>query len=285
MTTKHDERDIHDMLITRDVAAFCRCDWESVSSDFDAESFVGYRGADPHDWELAFPTLTAYRDAWLEQARTVTVNGPDDLHDQLLAAQTLTRIQIDGDRALVRKTFDGTIVNGDVTDDLDWETFYFLLKQKAGWTITGFVGYLPRASSSDHDVRSRPEQPSSPIIEHESAHHRTAGPYRPVLTVRSGSIVVISGQGPLDDDGHVIGDTVEQQTIATLENCRRQLYAAGAGLDNVFKVNVYLRDLGDWPSFNEAYAAVMPDALPVRTVVEAGLLLGMRVEIEMWAAL
>ena len=95
---------------------------------------------------------------------------------------------------------------------------------------------------------------------------------------------MISGQGPLDRDGSVIGSTIDEQTRLTIDNCLKRLEAEGAGLSDVFKVNAYLADLDDWPQFNTAYAECMPQALPVRTTVGAKLLLGMKVELEMWAA-
>ena len=52
---------------------------------------------------------------------------------------------------------------------------------------------------------------------------------------------------------------------------------------DVFKVNVYLKDLEDWPRFNEVYKQYFPQPLPVRTAVGSGLLLTLLVEIEMWA--
>ena len=52
---------------------------------------------------------------------------------------------------------------------------------------------------------------------------------------------------------------------------------------DVFKVNIYFADIGDWDSFNEIYRDFMPAPLPVRTAVQAVLLPGVLVEIEMWA--
>jgi 2-iminobutanoate/2-iminopropanoate deaminase len=113
--------------------------------------------------------------------------------------------------------------------------------------------------------------------------HATAGPYSPVLEIEARRLVVISGQVAVDLSGRVLGDTIEEQTAATLGNCAEQLTSAGCSLADVFKVNVYLADLRDWERFNAAYAAVMPDPLPVRTAVQAVLLPGYLVEIEMWA--
>lgn len=118
----------------------------------------------------------------------------------------------------------------------------------------------------------------------DASQHRTAGPYSPVLGVTAGDLIVISGQGPLDDNGTVVGDDIRSQTRLTLENCSRQLATAGAGLSDVFKVNVFLSDLDEWDEFNREYIRHFAERAPVRTTVGARLLLGMKVEIEMWAA-
>jgi len=113
--------------------------------------------------------------------------------------------------------------------------------------------------------------------------HRTAGPYSPVIEVDARRLVVLSGQVAVDLDGNVVGETIEAQTRATLDNCRRQLTVAGCDFGDVFKVNVYLSDLTDWARFNAVYDQTFPRPLPVRTAVQAILMSGFRVEIEMWA--
>jgi 2-iminobutanoate/2-iminopropanoate deaminase len=113
--------------------------------------------------------------------------------------------------------------------------------------------------------------------------HVTAGPYSPVLEVDAARLVVLSGQVAVDLDGKTIGATMEEQAKAALANCERQLVSAGCGLSDVFKVNVYLSDLAEWAEFNAVYERTMPGPLPVRTAVQAILLNGFRVEIEMWA--
>jgi len=127
---------------------------------------------------------------------------------------------------------------------------------------------------------------SNPIIPVPSEQHVTAGPYTPVLKIsRDADLVLISGQAPLDLAGRVIGDTIEEQARVTLENCRKQLAAAGADFSNVFKVNVYLTDLADWPRFNVVYREIMPQPFPARTAIGCALLDEFQVEIEMWAAM
>ncbi|MDZ5696099.1 RidA family protein [Chelativorans sp. M5D2P16] len=116
-----------------------------------------------------------------------------------------------------------------------------------------------------------------------AAQHKTAGPYSPVLEVDARRLVVISGQVAVDKDGHVIGANIEEQTRTTLDNCARQLATVGCGLADVFKANIYLLNLADWDRFNMVYEAILPEPRPVRTAVQAVLLPGFLVEIEMWA--
>ncbi len=113
--------------------------------------------------------------------------------------------------------------------------------------------------------------------------HATAGPYSPVLVVDARRLVVISGQVAVDAEGAVVGASIEAQTTATLDNCRAQLASAGCDLADVFKVNIYLADLAHWARFNAVYERAMPEPRPVRTAVQAVLLPGFMVEIEMWA--
>jgi len=116
-----------------------------------------------------------------------------------------------------------------------------------------------------------------------ATQHVTAGPYSPVLQVDARHLVVISGQVAVDMEGNVVGDTIEEQAAATLRNCERQLATADCGLRDVFKVNIYLTDLGHWVRFNAVYEKIMVEPLPVRTAVQSVLLPGFLVEIEMWA--
>ncbi len=117
----------------------------------------------------------------------------------------------------------------------------------------------------------------------EASQHVTAGPYSPVLIVKADKIALISGQAPLDDDGNVVGKTIEEQTRVTLDNCLKQLQTVGCDFSDVFKVNVFLTDLEEWDRFNVVYQQYMPEPRPVRTAVQTGLLSTFKVEIEMWA--
>jgi len=117
-----------------------------------------------------------------------------------------------------------------------------------------------------------------------AVQHKTAGPYSPALIIECNELVVISGQAALNMEGDVVGKTIEEQTKVTLENCFKQLSAAGCTKEDIFKVNVYLTDMDLWARFNKVYIEHMPEPYPVRTAVCAKLLPNLLVEIEMWAA-
>ena len=59
----------------------------------------------------------------------------------------------------------------------------------------------------------------------------------------------------------------------------------GLGFDDVVKTTIFLTDMGDFATVNEAYGQYVDAAKPARsTVAVAGLPLGVAVEIEMIAA-
>lgn len=106
------------------------------------------------------------------------------------------------------------------------------------------------------------------------------GPYSQAIV--SGGFVFISGQGPLDIYGNVVGETIRDQTDQTLNNIERILAAAGCTMDDVVKVNVILQNIGHFAEFNEAYSARFRQPMPARTCF-AGVLDGILVEIDVIA--
>ena len=276
-----DRAQIWDMLVTRDIAAFIAGDWARVADDFVAERFTGTRGAaHPGDWHIAYPTIEAYRDDWLRQsAEFARVTLADETPTAFLHRATrLLEIEINGDRAIAHKKFKGRTRHADGGETrLDWRTVYHLAREDGRWRITGFVGYLPHPFPAERSGGAFTTQPEW------ASQHVTAGPYSPVLRLRAGEIVAISGQGPLDQAGRILGKDVAEQTRVTLDNCVKQLAAGGATLADVFQARVYLASMEDWPAFNAVYREYMTEPYPVRTAIEARLWGGMLVEIDMMA--
>lgn len=65
--------------------------------------------------------------------------------------------------------------------------------------------------------------------------------YSDAVSVTGGRTIYISGQVSLDHEGKVVakGD-LRGQTVQVFENLRRVLADAGAGFQNVVKVNIYV---------------------------------------------
>tara|TARA_R110000868_G_scaffold16933_4_gene75122 strand:+ start:4920 stop:5414 length:495 start_codon:yes stop_codon:yes gene_type:complete len=144
-----DRNQIWEMLVPRDIAAFVAADWSMVKDDFKADGFYAIdacKSDDPDAWKMMFPDLATYRDEWLRQAFSAQgIDYAENLFDGIFRATELSKIDITGNRALVRKHFNGTIKKADGSHDrLLWKTHYYCEKQPDGkWLITGFTGYLP----------------------------------------------------------------------------------------------------------------------------------------------
>ena len=277
-----DRRAIWDMLVERDTCAFVSQDWDQIRDDFIEDSFMGIDArslSNPDSWRLNFPDLDTYKGEWLQQARDfAATNWLSRPMEALSEATTLRDIEISGDCALAHKKFDGSLKkeNGESVN-LNWQTLYRCRKIGNAWKIAGFMGYMPHPMIAD-----KKEEPSFELPQNAS-QHVTAGPYSPVLKVNPGQIVVISGQAAINGAGKVVGTTIEEQSRLTLDNCRSQLENGNCSLSDVFKVNVYLTDLENWPRFNEVYMEYFREPRPVRTAVQAGLLSELLVEVELWA--
>ena len=103
--------------------------------------------------------------------------------------------------------------------------------------------------------------------------------------VRTGNLLFVSGQVGIREGRP--GDGIEEQTRFTMENMRDVLERAGATLEDVVKVTVFLSDMSLWPAMNEVYRQFFPNDPPARSALGVnGLALpGLLVEIECVAAL
>ncbi|TFV81175.1 RidA family protein [Blastococcus sp. CT_GayMR20] len=101
--------------------------------------------------------------------------------------------------------------------------------------------------------------------------------------VRAGDFIFVAGQGPIDPaTGAVVGATIGEQTVKTLQNLATILSAAGASLDDVVKVTAHLADLDHFRAYDDAYRPFFAEPRPVRTTVGSGLI-GILVEIDVIA--
>ena len=95
---------------------------------------------------------------------------------------------------------------------------------------------------------------------------KAIGPYSQATL--AGDLVFCSGQIGLDPaSGEFVQGGVKEQTAQVFKNLAAVLQAAGARLDAVVMVNVYLKSMNDFKDMNDVYAAVFGDHKPARATV------------------
>ncbi len=97
------------------------------------------------------------------------------------------------------------------------------------------------------------------------------GPYS--QAIRAGNFIFLSGQIPIDPKTEelVKGD-IRQQTQQVLENIKGVLESQGLGMEDVVKVNIFLKDMGNFNQMNEVYATYFSASPPARSTVEVAKL-------------
>jgi reactive intermediate/imine deaminase len=111
------------------------------------------------------------------------------------------------------------------------------------------------------------------------------GPYS--QAVRVGNTIWVSGQIPLDPaTKELVRGDIEAQTRQVFENLKIIVVAAGATLDDVVKVNIFLIDLSHFALVNKVMAEYFRAPYPARAAVGvAALPRGAQVEVECIVAL
>ena len=106
------------------------------------------------------------------------------------------------------------------------------------------------------------------------------GPYS--QAVRSGPLLFLSGQIPLDPaTGQLVEGDIVAQSRRVFDNLKAVCTAAGAGLDNIVRVGIYLVDLGDFAAVNAVMAEYFQAPYPARSTIEvSGLPRGARIEVD-----
>ncbi|MDR3193307.1 MAG: RidA family protein [Treponema sp.] len=105
------------------------------------------------------------------------------------------------------------------------------------------------------------------------------GPYSQCCV--SGTLVFTSGQLPLSPEtGGLVGETITEQTEQTIKNLKAVLEASGSSLERVVKTLCFLKDMKDFPAFNEVYAKHFPGRPARSTAAVKELAKNALVEIE-----
>lgn len=92
-------------------------------------------------------------------------------------------------------------------------------------------------------------------------------------SARRGPIVATAGVAAVNAAGKVIGNDIEAQTKATLDNLKLALEAAGASVADVIKVTCFMTDFANYKGFNKAFDAYFANDPPARATVRADLVI------------
>lgn len=106
------------------------------------------------------------------------------------------------------------------------------------------------------------------------------GPYSQGIV--AGNFLFCSGQIPIDPStGNHIKGSPKEQAQQCLKNLKGIIEEAGATLEDVVKVTIYLTSMEFFKEVNEVYAAFFTQNPPARaTVAVVGLPLGFNVEMD-----
>lgn len=97
--------------------------------------------------------------------------------------------------------------------------------------------------------------------------------------IAAGGFLFLSGQGPFDADGNLIGESFEAQVRQVLDNLAAVAAEAGRALADAVRVGVYLHDMDDFDEMDAIYREAFPKPRPVRTTIQTPLP-GFRIEID-----
>ncbi|NBQ85613.1 MAG: RidA family protein [Methylophilaceae bacterium] len=106
------------------------------------------------------------------------------------------------------------------------------------------------------------------------------GPYSQAIQV--GAWVFLSGQIGLDPKtGQLCSDEIEQQAEQIFRNLSAVCQAAGGGLAQLCKINIYLKDMNDFELVNRVMQRYVTAPYPARaTVAVLDLPKGAKIEID-----
>jgi len=106
------------------------------------------------------------------------------------------------------------------------------------------------------------------------------GPYS--QAVRSGGLVFLSGQIPLDPaTGQLVDGDIAAQTRRVFDNLKAVCAAAGGSLDGIVRAGIFLTDLGNFAAVNAVMAEYFSEPYPARSTIQvSGLPRGAQVEVD-----
>ena len=137
-------------------------------------------------------------------------------------------------------------------------------------SAAGAVGSADTASpAAEHVTAEQPTPAAGPItVIHTDAAPSHTGPVP--QAVEAGGWIYVSALFGADPVGHAIPQDARAEAEQVFSNLAAILARAGAGLTNVVRVGIVMRDLQrDRPVFNQVWAERFGDHRPARSAIES----------------
>ena len=96
------------------------------------------------------------------------------------------------------------------------------------------------------------------------------GPYS--QAVKSGGLLFLSGQIPLNKEGEMNEGDIEAKTRQVFKNIEAILAAENLNLNHIIKVNIYLVDIGNFDALNQVMSSLFSAPYPARALVQVSAL-------------
>ena len=125
------------------------------------------------------------------------------------------------------------------------------------------------------------ETPSAPNVDRTAivaaGASKPAGPYS--HAIRSGDLLFISGQGPFDDQGVLVGDTFSEHVRSAFDNLAVIAAAAGGDINDMVRLGAYLEDYANFQEYNSIMREYLRPPYPARTTIPVPTL-GIPIELD-----
>ena len=86
-----------------------------------------------------------------------------------------------------------------------------------------------------------------------------------------GNLIFVAGQVAMAPQTQETPKIFAEQLHLILKNLKTILESAGSSLDNILKTTVFLKDLSNYPEYNEIYMQYFKNGFPARSTVVADL--------------
>jgi len=115
-----------------------------------------------------------------------------------------------------------------------------------------------------------PELMSKKIIISAEAP-KPIGPYSQAVSING--TLYVSGQIALDaETGDLINENITEETHAVMKNVEAILRAAGLNFEDVVKCSIFIKNMDEFSTINEAYGQYFKLSPPARETVEVSRL-------------